>query len=102
MKQLQRSLPEEAFTEESILPVAEGQQRSVLEQQSLEGDSCLYRSDTHIIFCKHLLLTKLVGLCLFSTAEDTSCKKQCMKLSVSFCDVNWSCYGIISKDLKKK
>lgn len=50
VKQLQRSLPEEAFTGESILPVAEGQQRSVLEQQSLEGDSCLYRSDTDIIF----------------------------------------------------
>lgn len=101
MKQLQRSLPEAALTGESILPVAGGQQRSILEQQSPEDDSCLDRSDTDNYFCKHLLLMNFIGLCIFSTAEDTSCKKHVGSFSMSFCDSSWSGHRILNKDFKK-
>lgn len=50
MKQLLSSLPEVAFTGESKLPVAGGQQWGILEQQPLQDDSFLYRSDTDTIF----------------------------------------------------
>lgn len=71
MKQLQRSVPAAAFTGGSIVPVAGGQQRSILEQQSPEDDSCLYRSDTDTIFVN----MNFIGLCIFSAAEDTACRK---------------------------
>lgn len=101
MKQLQRSLPEAAFTGESILPVAGGQQRSILEQQSLEDDSCLYRSDTDTIFVNSSYSWTSQASIYFPQLKTHLAKKHVGSFSMSFCDSGWSGHRVLKKDFKK-